>query len=70
MKKSDQPSDTTGEPAAKRDAAPQFAKSRGDAKNSGLDSAAPRVTGPDESIAKDWDAGYTEPDPSLPKRPK
>lgn len=70
MKKTDQPSDTTGEPAAKRDAAPQFAKSQGDAKNSGLDSATPRVTGPDESIAKDWDADYTEPDPSLPKRPK
>jgi len=70
MNKPAEHTDKSSEPAAKRDAAPQFAKSRGDARNSGLDSATPRVTGPDESIAKDWDAGYTEPDPSLPKRPK
>lgn len=69
MKKPSHPTDKIDEPAAKRDAAPQFAPNQGDARNSGLDSAAPRVTGDGESIAKDWDA-HTEPDPSLPKRPK
>ena len=68
MKKPGEQTDRTGEPAAKSDAAPQFAPSRGDAKNSGLDSAAPRVTGSAESIAKDWDDA--EADPSLPDRPK